>query len=99
MSVVDLELDPWRGGFEIREGGQVVALVAGQSRGGPKLAERHQLVEGEHPFDPSGTRCGTVDLTYDPRTQLLTIDVDELRVRVRLEQAPTLLRVAFADFK
>lgn len=99
MTLVELEVDPHRGGFEIREQGRVVAMVAGQSRGGPKLAERHQLSEGEHLFDPAGTRCGAAAFTYDQRERLLTLRVNEMVVRVRLEEPPTVLRVSFADFK
>ncbi len=99
VSLLELEVDPYRGGFEIREQGRVVAMIAGVSRGGPKLAEPHQLIEGEHPFDPAGARCGAAGFSYDQDQRLLTIRSNELVVRVRLEQAPTVLRVVFADFK
>lgn len=97
--ILELMLDPRRGGFELREQGRTIVMVAGRSRGGPLLAGPDETLRGDHSFTLPSTRCGPLELTYDPSSNLLRIDGEDVVVKVRLDVAPTVLRVVFEDFK
>ena len=97
--LLQLQLDPRRGGFEILEENRSVLLVAGRSRGGPKLVEPDQAEEGDFPFVASGFACGSLEVSYDAELQSLTIRAPDTVVTVRLQRQPDVFRVRFDDFK
>lgn len=96
--ILELQFDPWRGGFEFVLDGRSVLLVAGESRGGPRLAEPEQVQPGDYPFGPSGLHSGPLAVTYDRERSMLEIRGSETLVRMSLESAPEVIRLVFQDF-